>query len=279
MATTAPSSRFKSALAAVSTIAGLLAGLLGGWLSGHWLWAPACGFLVLVGVAGGAEAIKARNESRNESKGTSEGPVTNISANASYGDIFMAGRDVNETRTIDQRKTINFRGLGGITAIIIAILAFGGALGGTAYIAQLPNPITIESPQNLITDASHASPEAAVKGMVGNILLSNRPGVCSYLLPGEQATCNADVFNSLGNGNTFTAYTGSVGVGNAVIKGNLALVPVIGRMCSSGTCSSVRGEYPSGKSFQTAFQQTMSNDWNGLIPCEEVAGSWYVDLG
>lgn len=274
-----PPSSFKGPLAATSAIAGILAAILGGWLTGHWLWAPACGFLVLLGVVAGAEALKARNESRSEREPTGE---ISLSGNASLGDILIARRDINQTRTItniDQSRTNNLRGMGGIAAIL-AVLAYGGAIGGTIYISQQPGRIVTESPQSLLNDGNHRSPEAAVKGLFGNILLNNIPGACGYLLPDEQATCNNDYASQSSQGGSAPSTTGDLGVGNAIVSGSLALVPVVGKYCSSGSCQSLSGDgLPPGMSFQTAFKQAMNiNNAGNLIPCEEVDGIWYVSF-
>lgn len=271
-------SSVKGSLAATSAIAGVLAGVLGGWLTGHWLWAAVCGFLVLLGVVAGAEALKARQEARDE---TGEDARVSLSGNASLGDTLIAGRDISQTRTIsniDQSRTVNFRGTGGAAAIF-AILAFGGALGGTVYISQQPDQVTVESPQSLVNDGNHGSPGAAAEGFLGNIMLDNAPGACSYVLPDEQSTCNSASATS-SQGGSAVAITGNAGVGNAIISGTLALVPVIGRICSSGSCTSYSASgLPAGTSFQTAYEQAMNyNSAGNLIPCEEIDGAWYVSV-
>lgn len=118
-------SSLKGSLAAISSIAGILAGVVGGWLSGHWLWAPACGFLALLAIVAGGEAFKARGESQHESVLAEQ---ISLSGNASLGDTLIAGGDINQTRSIeniDQSTTNNFRGIGGLAAVL-AVLAFGG---------------------------------------------------------------------------------------------------------------------------------------------------------
>lgn len=173
----------------------------------------------------------------------------------------------------------NFRGMGGV-GVILAILAFGGAVGGTAYISQQPEPIAVESPQSLVTDGSHSSPESAVKGFIGNVLLDNVPGACNYVLPDEQSTCNNDYAAQSSQGNSSDSVTGDVGVGNAVVNGSLALVPVVGKLCTSGSCQSTSGNgLPNGTSFQYAYEQAMNVNNNGnLFPCEELDGTWYVSI-
>jgi MFS family permease len=274
------SSGSKGSLAAVSAIAGILAAILGGWLTGHWLWAPACGLLVLLGVVAGAESLKAKHE--NENRDESEPAVAvSLGGNASLADTLIAGGDISQNRTItniDRSRTNNFRGTGGLAAVL-AILAFAGAVGGTVSLSPQPELMPVESPQSLVNGGNHSSPEAAVKGYIGNALLGNAPGACSFVLPDEQAAClDSYVMAPSSEEGSTVPLTGSVGVRNAIIDGSLALVPVIGRLCSSGGCESFSGDgLPAGASFEAAFQQAMgSNDNANLLPSEEIEGSWYV---
>lgn len=273
------STNSRGSLAAVSAVAGILAAILGGWLTGRWLWAPACGFLVLLGIVAGAEALKAKQE-----KGDEGGPVgaVSLSGNASLGDTLIAAGDISQNRTIaniDRSRTNNFRGMGGLGAVL-AILAFAGAFGGTIYFSPQPKLMPVDSPQGLSINGNHSSPEATVRGFMGNVLLGNGPGACSYVLPDEQGTCNSDYVTSRNSPETSTTLTGSVRVENAVINGSLALVPLIGRLCSSDGCQSYSGNgLSAGISFQTAFQQALSTaDSANLVPCEEIDGSWYVSV-
>src|SRR5215472_10906710 len=87
----------KGSMAATSAVAAILAAVVGGWLSGHWLWAPACGFLVLIAIVAGVEALKANAEDGSESAAPEQ---ISLSGNASLGDTLIAGRDVNQSRTI-----------------------------------------------------------------------------------------------------------------------------------------------------------------------------------
>jgi hypothetical protein len=262
-------SKPNGSLAATSAVAGILAGVLGAWLTGHWVWGTACGFLVLLGVVAAAEALKTRHDNATP-------PVSvSLSGNTSVNDALIAGRDINQIRTtstIEQNRTTNFRA-GGITAIV-AILALGSAAGGTIYISQQPRGGAIESPQNLAEEGGHNSPTAAAKGFFGDVLLGDMPGACSYMLPDEQGTCNL-----LAPSGAQESLAGSkVGTGNAVVNGTLALVPMIGKLCAAGKCiSNSNNGLPRGMSFQAAFQQAMRTTGN-LVPCEEVGGLWYVSI-
>jgi MFS family permease len=270
------SSKFKGSLAATSAVAGILAGVLGSWLSGHWQWGVACAFLVLLGVAAGVEAFRASRKSKDSAEEPS------LSGNPSYGDALVAGRDIYQSRSIsniDQSKTTSFRLSGGI-ATVVAILALGGAAGGTIYVSQRTT-VMIESPQNLANDGNHSSPEAAVKGFLGDLFLGDMPGACGYLLPDEQSTCNQAYASSSSNASsTNSSFSGDTGVGNAIVNGTLALVPVVGRICSSGTCQSFfRNGLPPGMSFEAAFHEAMSSNQPAsfnLAACEEVGNSWYI---
>lgn len=143
----------------------------------------------------------------------------------------------------------------------------------------MPRSIVIESPQSLVNDANHSSPEAAVKGFFGSALLGDGPGACGYLLPDEQGICN-NTYAQSSQGGSLWATTGAIGVGNAVMSGSLALVPIRGKLCTSGSCQSFVGDgLPVGTSFQNAFQQAMNQNSNSnLAPCERIGGAWYVDF-
>lgn len=275
----------KGSMAAISAVAAIMAAVVGGWLSGHWLWAPACGFLVLIAVVAGVEAVKARTESNSESTPAEQ---ISLSGNASLGDTLIAGGDINQSKAvnnIDQSKTTNFRGLGGIAAIIV-VLASAGAIGGTAYISAQPDIIGIESPQSLANDAGHNSPEAAVKGFFGDYLLDDFVGACAYLLPSEQSTCYNNFTQNTQGEKPYV--TGEIGVGNAITSGIYALVPVRGQICNHGVRRALRGckdsfsgnsnGLPTGMSFQSAFRQAVNG--NGKIKflaCERDGNAWYVD--
>src|SRR5580700_6276387 len=58
-------------IAAVGTLASVLAGILGGWLAGHWGWGVACGFLTLLAVAAAAASMNARDEEAPASRSVS----------------------------------------------------------------------------------------------------------------------------------------------------------------------------------------------------------------
>lgn len=263
---------FRGSLAAVSTVSGILAGVLGGWLTGRWLWGAACGFLILLGVAAGAEAIKARRENSKEASAT-----VSLNDNASLGDTLIAGRDLTQNRIsnkIHHQKTTNIRA--GSPAAVLAVVALGTATGGTLYMSQQPG-VAIESPQTLASEGSHSSPDSAVKGLLGNLLIGNIPGACGYLLPDEQSECNA-AYAARGSQ---PSVTGSVGVGSAVVNGTLALVPVTGKICSAGRCVLPHATgLPPGASFLQAYRQAMgSSNGNGnLFPCDENDGVWYVSI-
>jgi hypothetical protein len=265
-----PSSRSKSSLAATSALAGILAGVLGAWLTGDWLWGAACGFLVLLGGFAGAEALKVRRE------GASPAAVRNLSGNASMGDALVGGRDMHHSRTA------RFHLAGGAAAII-AIVALGSAAVGTIYMSLQPGGISMEPLQNLTSQGNHNSPDGAVKGLFGDSVADDGPGLCSYLLPDEQGTCNTAI--SQNTAAEPSAAGDKIGFGNSIVSGTLALVPVVGKFCESGNCESASGTgLPSGMSFQTAFQQAMSpneDDGNNgylLMPCEEIDGLWYVSF-
>jgi hypothetical protein len=281
-------SRFRGSLAALSAVAGIVAGILGGWLTGHWLWAPACGLLVLVGLVAGIEALKARGEDARQGE-ESPGATLNLSrdtytlgGNASLGDTIIAGRDVNQNRTTNNNtRTWNMTFKGGVLAVL-AVLTLGGAFGWSAYLARQPDTIVMEGPDTLVAQGNHDSPEGVVKGVFGDILVGDLPGVCSYVLPNQQDACSNSVALQ-GLQDPAVMKSTSLGIGHAIISGNLALVPVIGKVCSSNTCHTYRHTgLPSGASFQAVFRQSMNParlrpDYN-FIPCEKVDDSWYATV-
>ena len=251
--------------------------LRGTWLTGHWLWAPACGFLVLVAAVAISEALRARGESGSEA-GNKPPMALTISGNTSLGPMTVTGGNIQSGTftTINQdSKTVKW-GIGGVAGIV-ALLTLGTAFGGTLYISQQTNGAVMESPPSLAAGGSLTSPGAAVKGFLGDELLGDSAGVCSYVLPDEQQTCV-----EMADGQTTIPSTQGTSLGTAqpIVNGTLALVPIVGKLCISGQCQTytASGLTP-GTSFQQAFQQAMNSSAGGnLIPCEEIGNSWYVSL-
>jgi hypothetical protein len=174
-------------------------------------------------------------------------------------------------------KTVN-RGVGGIAGIV-ALAALGGAVGGTLYFSQQTNSAIMESLQSLAADGGHSTPDAAVKGYIGDALLGDGAGACNYVLPDEQQTCINDYMQN-GNGAAATTQGTFLETGGPIIQGTLALVPVAGKLCQSGSCNtSTTSGLPPGESFQTAFGQAMDYGGRGnIFPCQEINNTWYVNI-
>lgn len=232
--------------AVVQSASGIIAGILGGWLTGHWLWAPVCGLLVLIGAVAVTRVFNARRESGSE------------------GGTFTA---INRDLETVKRGTVGIAG-------IVALLALGMAIGGTLYFSVQDSFPVLESPQGLAADGSHSSPDAAVKGFTGDAFLGDGPGACGYVIPDEQQAC-IDAYNQ-GNGQIPSTQGTSLGTAAPVVNGALALVPIVGKLCESGSCQSFTATgLPPGNSFQQAFQHAYNTNGN-LMQCQEIGGAWYV---
>ncbi len=107
-------------------------------------------------------------------------------------------------------------------------------------------------------------------------------GVCSYVIPSAQDLCDA---GTVGQGPA----TGRVTVGQAVVSGDEALVPVTGNICApSSPCVSNADPttgMPLGPSeFAADYQAAVANSTGSTtvlspMPVSEVNGQWYVDFG
>jgi hypothetical protein len=158
----------------------------------------------------------------------------------------------------------------------VALLALGGAAGGT--FAKLPNPGgaadtgSPQAPAILAAQGGHESPQAAVKGFIGDSLQSKWAGMCSYEIPSEQSGCNSTMPSE---------QTGYMAVGNAITEGGQALVPTSGTVCKYNACTTIEGNgIPAGTPFQAAYLQATNrtSQLANFVACKEVDGKWYVDV-
>lgn len=160
----------------------------------------------------------------------------------------------------------------------MALLALGGAVGGT--FAKLPNPGRAgaastgspRAPAVLAAEGGRGSPRTAVKGFQGSALQNNVAGMCSDEIPNEQGGCNSEAP---------VQQNGYVAVGDAVIEGKQALVPVSGTICKYDECSAIRGNgISSGVPFQAAYLKAtnLANGVPDLSAREEVDGKWQIDV-
>jgi hypothetical protein len=250
---------------------------------------------VLVGIAAGSEALKARGEVKNSDENPPESRAPgalNIGDNTMIHDSVIAGRDIDQSMSlnVNRSRTTVIRGFGGITGLL-AFLALGGAVGGTAFISQQPNTISLESPQTLIPQGSNASPRAAIDGFFGDLLVGDVAGACGYVVPDLQQNCSTNYINNPSDLPTPPAGDSVyLGTGTPIVNGPLALVPIIGKECNSKTCqtSGTNGGLPAGMSFQDAFQQSVQNFRTGnikplpngvfFLPVEEVGTNWYITI-
>lgn len=271
--------KFRGSLSAAAAAAGIVAAILGGWLTGHWLWAPFCLLLVLIAFVAAAEAIKVRRETDGKKELVPNSPRLsgpyisfNYDESRRYGDNASVGNVTIGRRIDDHRKTI-FRNSttiikpGGLW--LIAVLALILFAGGTAYMGRHHFSSALPTPATLATEGGHSSAQAAIKGFFGNALLNNWASACGYLPPTEQDTC----------GISYTE-TGRIAVGNAIVHGRLALVPITGKICRYGECRTFQGHgLQSGETFQNAYTAAMdpTNGAGDLAPCVKVGNKWYVN--
>jgi MFS family permease len=274
------SDRFRGPLAAASAVAGIIAGILGAWLTGHWQWGIFCFLLVLIAFVAAAEAYKAARETKESGALAVNSPAHSGSyvafnytddhsnrGNVSTG-IQIAGGNIKTRQSIKNSSRTTTIKLGGLW--LVALLALGGAVGGT--FAKLPNSGSPQAPSVLAAEGGHGSPQAAVKGFIGNALQNNWAGACNYEIPSGQSACSSDAP---------AQQSGYLAVGDGIISGQQALVPVSGTVCKYGDCETVSGNgIPAGTSFQAAYLQATNlvNQVPNLVACEEVGGKWYVEI-
>ncbi|MGP8000965.1 MAG: fibronectin type III domain-containing protein [Streptosporangiaceae bacterium] len=139
-----------------------------------------------------------------------------------------------------------------------------------------PSPSPFPSPGN-------DSPEDAADGFYQGELDGDWSAVCSYVTPAAQGLCLA---GTSGQG----AATGEYDVRPAVISGSEALVPVTGSICAPGSPCVTNFDaglgMPSPPSqFSADYQAAVANSTSSSttamspVPCSQVNGNWYVDLG
>ena len=129
------------------------------------------------------------------------------------------------------------------------------------------------------TAAGMSNPAAAVAGFLDQNSAFNYPAACTYVVPAEQANCPGLLANA-----TLTAQ-GPVTLTATDVVGTQALVVVQGRLCADFTCylnSNPRAGLPaSAPAFPAGFQTAISQLGTGFaaLPCVQVNGNWYVELG
>lgn len=155
-----------------------------------------------------------------------------------------------------------------------------GSAPSTAAVAAPPTPTARPGPPVVSGTAARASsPAAAVAGFLDQNSSFNYPAACTYVVPAEQANCPGLLANAT------LAAQGPVTLTATDVAGTQALVVVVGRVCADFTCylnSNPRAGLPASPSaFPAAYQAAISQLGTGFptLPCLQVNGNWYVELG
>ncbi len=132
--------------------------------------------------------------------------------------------------------------------------------------------------------AGHGSPAAATVGFLQGATANRGAEACSYVAPAQNSVC-AVAFSS----GTSTISVQNLHVGVTTISGTRALVTALGTLCttSSGkvcfdSTDNTAGQPATKDSFDEAYSAVESGsspDNDPAIPCTQVNGRWYVDLG
>jgi hypothetical protein len=158
----------------------------------------------------------------------------------------------------------------------------GGAAGRPAWARGLGPGVVLSVGRP--TRAGHASPAAAVTGdalEAGNGALR---AACAYLEPAVQAACRASV---AGEGRSDGPTVADFGLGWVAVDGSRALVGTTGTFClpdESPACFTNHRRdavFRSGRRFAVLYRRAVAAEYSSanvysLIPCERVAGRWYV---
>jgi hypothetical protein len=155
---------------------------------------------------------------------------------------------------------------------VAAVAAVAGLAGcGSSGSAKPPAP-------------GHASPAAAAVGFLQAATANKGPGACSYVVPAQASVCAA-AFSS----GTSTISVQNLHVGATTTSGDRALVTALGTLCttSSGkvcfdSTDRTAGQPATRDSFDEAYsavESGSSQNNDPAIPCTQVNGLWYVDLG
>ena len=130
----------------------------------------------------------------------------------------------------------------------------------------------------------HASPGAAAVGFLQAATANKGTEACSYVVPAQASVCAA-AFSS----GTSTISVQNLHVGATTTSGNRALVTALGTLCtnSSGkvcfnSTNKTAGQPAANTSFDEAYSAVESGSSpnnDPAIPCTQVNGQWYVDLG
>ncbi len=142
--------------------------------------------------------------------------------------------------------------------------------GSTAVSTATSTGKAVASPS---PSPGHDTPEDVAAGIIGAELAGKWKLACSYVAPAQRASCN---------GVKLSTPKGKVTVDGAVISGNLALVKVTGKICSTGSeCSgntNPEAGMPTGsETFKQAYDKQLKDSAFSPIPCIRIKGRWYAN--
>ncbi|MDQ2847892.1 MAG: S53 family peptidase [Actinomycetota bacterium] len=129
--------------------------------------------------------------------------------------------------------------------------------------------------------AGHDTPQGAVRGFYDGEFTGNWTTACSYVEPSAQAACTSATSGQ-------PAATGTVTIDAVTILTTQALVEVTGNICNpadSPPCTANNSPstgMPTGKTdFPTAYAAAITNATTNMspIPCLQINGKWYLNLG
>ncbi|MDQ2729135.1 MAG: hypothetical protein M3Y91_15035 [Actinomycetota bacterium] len=157
-------------------------------------------------------------------------------------------------------------------ALLATLAACAGMVGcGSAASAKPPGP-------------SHVSPAAAAVGFLQAATAAKAPEACSYVVPAQESVCTA----AFSPGIT-TISAKNLHVGATTIAGNRALVTALGSLCTTSSgkvcfdnTNAMAGQPTAADNFDEAYsavESGSSSNNDPAIPCTQVNGRWYVDLG
>jgi pimeloyl-ACP methyl ester carboxylesterase len=148
--------------------------------------------------------------------------------------------------------------------------------------------VTVEPPPPAPYELS-GSPQGAADDYLVNLASPNPPTACLYVVPSVQSDCQSAFAEITQQGESLSLTYSSLGIGYTAVEGYEALVGLTySQLCvqvgGQQTCppdnSDPAAPFESGQSFDDIWA-TVSNSSsaiNDVIPCEEVNGTWYVDL-
>lgn len=180
--------------------------------------------------------------------------------------------------TVDQMRgprRVALPALGSLTgpAKLAGLVTLAGLLAGCGS-ATAAKPPT----------AGHGSPAAATVGFLQGATANKGAEACSYVPPGQTSVCTS-AFSS----GTSTISVQNLHIGATTTSGDRALVTALGTLCttSSGkvcfdSTDKTAGQPATKDSFDEAYsavESGSSQNNDPAIPCTQINGQWYVDLG